>query len=469
MFGFFKKKKKKEELQTNTTMQTSIKESDITIEQTQKTYFKPEYTGNRKIYDSGKNKELAKKNVFDNGEVYDDWSGDQLYHTNKEAMIMHGKDRYMDHVAHADHITPLQNVVTDVKENSLFKKSWVTSKDIKEVANSQENFEVISGRTNTSKGSMSNKEYTEYRETKGYSLSKEHKQKKILEGENSKKYIEKELNKRALKNMTKNFHSSGLKTAEQAGKTAIVISTLSNIQKVASGEIEANEALTNIAKDGGKAALVGYGMGGGLSTVGHMMSNSKSKFIQSLGKANVPGNVITAVLVTGNTLKRYADGEITTEECIIELGEKGLGVATASYSMAMGQALIPIPIVGAAVGALVGSMVTSNYYNYLVNSVKQSQFESEQRKKIIRECEETLIEVKKLNYELREYADSYFKDYKGCFDEAMGVINDAFRNGDANGVIAGANQITRKLGGKVYYENTEQFNDFLFSDEIDEF
>lgn len=473
MFKFFKKNKKNKEnndnLQTNATMQTTIEEVNTSIKKAQDTYIKPDYTGNRNTYDCGRSKEIAKKNAFNNGEVFDNWSGKKLHHTNKEAMSIYGKDGYMDHVAHADHITPLENIVTDIQENSLLKKSWVTSADVKEIANSPENFEIISGRTNTSKGKMNNKEFAEYREKNGYILSEEHKQRKILEGENSKKIINDRLNNRAIKNMAQNFHSSGIKTAVETGKITTVISTITNIKKVISGEIEADEALLNITKDGGKAALIGYGMGGSLSTVGNMMSNSKSAFIQSLGKANVPGNIITAVLVTGNTLKSYANGEITTEECIIQLGEKGLGIATTGYSMALGQSLIPIPIVGAAVGALFGSMVTSNYYNYLVNSVKQSQLESEERKKIIRECEETLIEVNKLNSQLKEYAYSYFKDYKGCFDEALGIIHEAFKNGDANGIIAGANQITKKLGGKVYYENTDQFNDFLFSDEIDEF
>ena len=37
----------------------------------------------------------------------------------------------------------------------------------------------------------------------------------------------------------------------------------------------------------------------------------------------------------------------------------------------------------------------------------------------------------------------------------------AYAMGDADGVIAGANDITRKLGGQVHYETVEQFKDFL--------
>ena len=47
------------------------------------------------------------------------------------------------------------------------------------------------------------------------------------------------------------------------------------------------------------------------------------------------------------------------------------------------------------------------------------------------------------------------------------TINESFRVGDADGVIAGANKITRKLGGKVHYNNMDEFNDFLFDDSTD--
>ena len=62
-------------------------------------------------------------------------------------------------------------------------------------------------------------------------------------------------------------------------------------------------------------------MGGGLTVVSHTLSESKSKFIQKLVKSNVPGKIITAVMVTGDTLKRYGNGEISTQECMFELGE----------------------------------------------------------------------------------------------------------------------------------------------------
>lgn len=43
----------------------------------------------------------------------------------------------------------------------------------------------------------------------------------------------------------------------------------------------------------------------------------------------------------------------------------------------------------------------------------------------------------------------------------------AYEMGDADGVIASANDITRKLGGEVKFETVSEFRIFLDSDEDD--
>ena len=233
------------------------------------------------------------------------------------------------------------------------------------------------------------------------------------------------------------------------------------------GEKNSEEAVIDTIKDGGKAAVSGYAMSGGLTVISHSLSNSSSQFIQGLVKSNIPGKVITAVVVTGDTLKKWGDGEITTQECLIQLGDKGLNMATMTYSMAVGQTLIPIPIVGSAVGALVGSMLTSGLYNNLINELQTKQMEHEERMRIIAECHAAAEQTKKFRQELEIYLESYFQEYRECFDSALSSMRFAYKSGDADGIIASANQITRKLDGQVYFETVSEFKQFLDEDSID--
>ena len=135
--------------------------------------------------------------------------------------------------------------------------------------------------------------------------------------------------------------------------------------------------------------------------------------------------------------------------------------------MAVGQALIPIPIVGAAVGALVGSIAASTYCNKLMDNLKRKELEHQERLRIIEECKRFADQTRALRAELESYLESYFKEYKSCFDEALSEIHIAFQMGDADRIIDGANQITRKLGGKVYFENSAETRQFLNNGLID--
>lgn len=423
------------------------------------------YTGNRILYDSGVAKKQAKLNLFKDGtEVIDPYTGNKLVLTKQEARMMYG-DEWQKHLAESDHVKPLEQIYKDTKD-----KVWATTDDIKNAANCDDNIRVSSRKFNNPKRSRTNKDYVEneeYLQSKGVELTEDGRQVAIRDGEIAEESTTRQIKNASTKNMFKTGHEAGKYGAKNAGVTALTMSGIMNFVAVINGKKSSDEAIVDTIKDGGKAAVTGYVMGGGLTVVSHSLSNSSSKFIQTLSKSNVPGKVITAVIVTGDTLKRYGNGEITTQECLIELGDKGLNLATMGYSMAVGQALIPIPIIGGAIGALVGSVLTSTCYNNLINTLQTEQLEHKERQRIIAECNKVAEQAKAFREELEDYLKAYFKEYKDCFNEALSGMKFAYQVGDANGIIAGANQITRKLGGQVYYETIEEFKSFLDDDSVD--
>lgn len=436
------------------------------IQQAAKTFAKPEnYTGNRTLYDSGAAKRAAKLDLFRGGkEVIDPYTGERLVLTKQDAKLLYGDD-WTKHLAESDHVKPLEQIHNDTKGNV-----WNTTEDIKAAANSKDNIRVSSRKFNNPKRSRTNEEYVndeEYLKSKGVELTEQGKQQAIKDGELAEISINKQLKSSAVKNALKTGHEAGKIGAKNAGVTALTMSGIMNMVAVVKVEKSGEEAVVDTIKTGGKAAVTGYAMADGLTVVSHTLSNSSSKFVQGLAKSNIPGKVITAVLVTGDTLKKWGEGEITTQQCLIELGDKGLNLATTGYSMAIGQALIPIPIVGGAVGALVGSMLTSTYYNNLINTLQTRELEHQERMRIIAECRKAAEQTKAFREELDAYLESYFKEYRDCFDSAISSMRFAYQTGDADGMIASANDITRKLGGQVYYETVEEFKQFLDDDSID--
>lgn len=436
------------------------------VQQAAKTFAKPEtYTGNRKLYDSQTAKRMAKKKLFQNSsEVYDPYTGKKLVLTKNEAKALYGED-WGNHFAESDHIKSLERIYDDTKNDV-----WNTTNDIRAAANSDDNIQVASHKFNNAKRSRTNQEYVEneeYLREKGVELTEEGKRKAIRDGKAADKSIHRQLKKSGFKNMVKTGHEAGKLGAYSAGVSSFTISGIRNLVDVIKGEKDVRDAVADTAADGGKAAVSGYVMSSGLTVVSHSLSSSSSKFIQGLAASNVPGKVITALAVTGDTLKRYGEGEITTQECLIELGDKGLNLVTAGYAMAAGQALIPIPVVGAAVGALAGSVLTSTYYNELIHTLQVKEMEHQERLRIIEECHRAAQQTIAFREELEFYLQSYFREYRDCFDSALSSMRFAYQAGDADGMIAGANDITRKLGGNVYYETAEEFKNFLSAETAD--
>ena len=445
---------------------TAVQIAKKMTQQAAEKYAKPEsYTGNRNLYDSGSAKAAAKRKLFNEvKEVIDPYTGQKLSLTKNEAKQLYG-EKWPEHLAESDHVKPLEQIYKDTKNNA-----WNTTDDIKKAANSSDNICVTSRKYNNSKRSQTNAEYVtneDYLERKGIHLTADGKEQAIFDGQRAEQSIDRDLARASLKNVVETGHTAGLAGAQSAGEMALTVSAISNIVAVIDGKKTGEEAVADTIKDGGKGAVAGYTISGGLTVVAHTLENSSCEFLQALAKSNVPGQIITAVLVTGDTLIKWGNGEITTQQCLLELGEKGLNMATLGYSMAVGQALIPIPVVGSAIGALVGTMLTSTFYRTLISQLQMKELEHQERVRIIAECHAAAEQTKQYRMELESYLQSYFEDYRSCFDTALASMQFAWQIGDAAAVVAGANAITRKLGGTVVSDSMSGFKKFLGSDEVD--
>ena len=436
----------------------------VSTREAAKKFAKPEKY-NRSVLDDGAAKRNIKADAFKNNvQVKDPYTGDVLTLTKAEAKMKYGND-WSRHLAEADHKISLESRYKQTKDNP-----WLSTEDVKASSNSADNLEVVSRKYNNAKRQRSNEQFVndaDYLEKTGVKITEQGKAKAIQSEKAAQKALKRRDRHDAVKNITKTGHEAGLDAAGNAGITAITMSAIMNFVDIFKGEKDVKTALRDTIADGGKAAVTGYAMGGGLTVVSHTLSSSSSTFLKALSNSNVPGQVITGVMLVGDTLKKYATGEISTGDCMLELGEKGLGLIANCQGMAIGQALIPIPVVGAAIGALVGSVLTSQYYNELVNKLKTKKLEHEERLRIIEECNRAAEEQRKFRAEIEAYLEEYFKDYEDCFNEALVDIKLSFQTGDVDGIIGGANQITKKLGGKVNYETVEECKEFLFNGEKD--
>lgn len=456
--------KRKDTVQAGASV-SSVQSAQVSAQEAARKFAKPDVY-DRSLLEDPKMMRAAKQSAFQNGNPVDPYTGQELELTMAEARAKYGAD-YMSHVAQPDHIVPLEERYQQTKNNP-----WLSNDDIKLSSNRTERLKVVSGRYNNAKRNCSNSDFVsddQYLAEKKVHLTKDGKSAAIQDEKAARAALQRDDALTSFKNIAETGHKAGIRGAKSAGVTTLTISGAMNIAAVFRGEKSAEDAIVDVAGDTVKGAATGYIMSDGLTVLSHTLSSSSSPFLSALGKSNVPGQVITAVILVGNSLQRYGSGEISTQEFLMELGEKGLSFATTSYAMVVGQTLIPIPIVGGAVGALIGATLSSECYKQLMDTLRRNDLEHQERLRIIAECKRASEEMRRCRAELEMYLQNYFYDYQNCFDNALNSIQSAFACGDIDGIIAGANTITRKLGGTVYYDNMEEFKSFFLSDSVDTF
>lgn len=155
---------------------------------------------------------------------------------------------------------------------------------------------------------------------------------------------------------------AGMESAAVAASLTAAVSTVDNVTKVIDGEITAQEAFIDVAKDTGTAGGLAYGTAFISTAISQTMTSSSHELIRSLGNAGVPAAVISFGIQSYDSVVDYANGTIGADELAYDLGESAIRVGGGMAGSALAGAALGsvVPGAGTAVGfgvGLVGGMV----------------------------------------------------------------------------------------------------------------
>lgn len=271
------------------------------------------------------------------------------------------------------------------------------------------------------------------------------------------------------KSIAKISHRAGIETARTSAVIGGSVSIVQNIVAVIKDEEDSETALKNIAKDTATSAVVGYGTGFTGSAVKGLMQNAKSQTAQALSKTNLPGVIVTVAIGATKTLNSYFKGDINGAECFEQLGEQGTGMLSSALFSTIGQALIPIPIVGGMIGGMVGYALSSASYGVLMSALKEEKLAKEERILAEKACEEHIKLIKQYRKEMEDSINEYLSSYMETFHSAFDSMKDALQIGNIDGFISSTNQITKALGKNTLFETQEECDSLMESDTIIKF
>lgn len=475
-------------------------ENELTIEQftannVKKSQVRDKYNAknDRSKYDDVTKRKKFKDDQFgDKSTITDPYTDKKLHKNNKAAKNKYGDSKYNEHTSQTDHTIPIAEVAKRNRDNV-----FLTDDDIKKIANIEQNYKVINGKLNQSKGSKSNTTTA-----KKNNVSKE--QKKKMKKAETKANIAVEAE--TLKLTTKRANEIGLESAKAGALVGGIMSAAQNIGSLANGEEDAVDAVLNVAVDTVKAGASSYGTAiatktaeGTIKKIGHKIADKTAgKSLEKIGEkagenlvkfanSNALGKVITVTMEIGPAVAKFLNGEITSGELIMELGEKGTAI-TASFAMgvpgmAIGTAaggvigglvgsVVPVigsaagaavgakvgAIVGEIVGNMVGYMVGSEVYKavnefYMKHDPGRFQREEQMYSDLADKIENYRINLEKQFNEIRmRNNEMILESFEGI---KAGIIND-----DVDLITESLSRICHLYGEDIRFKTNDDFLDF---------
>lgn len=256
---------------------------------------------------------------------------------------------------------------------------------------------------------------------------------------------------------------AGIEYAKSAASIQFCMSFAKIIPKLVNNEITVEDALKEMSAETAKSASLGFVTGEANTILASMFKNSSSEFLKTLGTSNAPAQLI---VLSTNIIKIVNDrmsNKITDEECFNNIAKAGINVATSAKSFAIGFSVGGI--VGGIITSTISTMIIGSAYDYTINMLNAPNIAHQERLQIERECN-------KLHAELEEYRTIFKNTYVAHTNELQSIFGNSIQTmalalniNDIDSFIMGANTITRALGETPQFNNINEFEDFLNSND----
>ncbi|WQZ13382.1 hypothetical protein KVJ76_03995 [Helicobacter pylori] len=258
-------------------------------------------------------------------------------------------------------------------------------------------------------------------------------------------------------------HQAGVNAAQTGAWISGVVSLVTNIYECFANGKDPKKAIKHTAIATLKGGALSYGSAFASSSLGGWMQSSANKIIQSLGKGSVPAMFVCACVANATILGRYFSGKIDELELCKQLGRTNTSLISGGAMAVAGQALIPIPVVGALIGGFVGAILSETCFNALLKAREEAKLARQRRIEIERECHEFIKHLEAYQNQFKEVFEKYFHETTKFFNQNFDELERVLYAGDADLAIGVNNKIQERLGQKPLFNNTQEFWELITS------
>ncbi|GAA7471799.1 hypothetical protein MMM100_09480 [Helicobacter pylori] len=196
------------------------------------------------------------------------------------------------------------------------------------------------------------------------------------------------------------------------------------------------------------------------------MQSSADKIIKSLGKGSMPAMIVGVAMANVTILTRFISGKIDEVELLKQLGKANASLLSGGAMAVVGQALIPIPGVGALIGGFVGATLSETFFNAFLKAREEAKLAHQRRIEIEKECHEIIRLLEMYQNQFKEVFEQYFYETTKFFNQSFDELEMALYAGDADLAIAANNKIQEGLGQKPLSNNKQELWELITSNKV---
>lgn len=265
----------------------------------------------------------------------------------------------------------------------------------------------------------------------------------------------------------KEIGSAGVAGAAIGGSLQGVFTGLHQSIRLSRNETTASEAVVITLKATASGAIRGGSVAAGSRVIAITAREvGVGKVLGDMG----PGAMANAVFEAGLSTHRFLQGEISHDQYRDELGGAALRATTATYCGMAGQMLIPVPVVGAAVGAITGYvaaavLVESGVLGVGVNNIVAV---AEERRRVVeRECAAAILQMRRCQQELEALEDDYRQGFRQTFAPLLEQIQAHQQAGRYDGSLSRLVNMGDALGRSLPWRTLEEFDAFMHDSSLE--
>lgn len=268
------------------------------------------------------------------------------------------------------------------------------------------------------------------------------------------------------KSALSDMHQSGMAAGKMGATFSGVTSGVSGLYQLSQGKATTGEVTAQVIVDTSKGFAISYLTTAGSKGIVHGLAKAgvSQTTVGALTKSNAHVALAAGIVKSGHSVVRYLRGEIDGDQLTSEISETAVTGASTFYYGALGQAIIPIPIVGAMIGSTVGYFIGSMLHQsglIGLGEVAVVKVARERRERIEAMCLESIPLMRQYRLELEELLKTHFAERRHILTQAFDGMEKSLVSWNADDFTQHLESVNQAFGKSLPFKSFDEFDAFM--------